>query len=90
MISKTSCARRVLHLEPKTLKEQEKLRTRFEKLKGEAKRNLIADLQRKQARKSRRTEKEKEFVKALISRGTSFRNISPVWPPKKSFTKVSR
>ena len=58
VISKTSSARRVLHLKIKALKEQEELQTRLEKLRREAKEIEIADMQEELARKARIAEKK--------------------------------
>ena len=44
VISKTSSARRVMHLELKALKEHEELQRRLEKLERKAKKKKIADL----------------------------------------------
>ena len=63
LISKTSSARRVLHLELKALKEQEELQSRWEKLRRNAEQNEIADLQEELARKARIAEKEIERAK---------------------------
>ena len=52
VISKTSSARRVMHLELKALKEQEELQKRLEKLEREAKQMEIADLQEELVRKA--------------------------------------
>ena len=51
VISKTSSARQVLHLELKALKEQEELQKRLRKLEREAKEKEIADLREEVARK---------------------------------------
>ena len=91
VISKTSSARRVLHLELKALKEQEELQTRLEKLGRETKQKEmeIADLQGEVARKARIAEKEIELAKFSSSCGTSLRSISPVESPDDNLTKVS-
>ena len=96
VISKTSSARRVMHLELKALKEREELQTRLEKLEREAKQlereakeKEIADLQEEVARKARIAEKEIEMAKVSSSCGSSFRSISPVGPPDDNLTKVS-
>ena len=91
VISKTSSARRVLHLELKTLKEQEDLQSRLEKLGRETKQKEmeIADLQGEVARKARIAEKEIELAKFSSSCGTSLRSISPVESPDDNLTKVS-
>ena len=70
MISKTSSARRVLHLKAKAMKELEELQARLEKLKPEAMKKL--------ARKARIAEIGREIVEATSSLGTSFRSISPL------------
>ena len=91
VISKTSSARRVLHLELKALKEQEELQSRLEKLGRETKQKEmeIADLQGEVARKARIAEKEIELAKFSSSCGTSLRSISPVKSPDDNLTKVS-
>ena len=91
VISKTSSARRVLHLELKALKEQEELKSRLEKLGRETKQKEmeIADLQGEVARKARIAEKEIELAKFSNSCGTSLRSISPVESPDDNLTKVS-
>ena len=91
VISKTSSARRVLHLELKTLKEQEELQSRLEKLGRETKQKEmeIADLQGEVARKAIIAEKEIELAKFSGSCGTSLRSISPVESPDDNLTKVS-
>ena len=91
VISKTSSARRVLHLELKALKEQEELQSRLEKLGRETKQKEmeIADLQVEVARKARIAEKEIELAKFSSSCGTSLRSISPVESPDDNLTKVS-
>ena len=91
VISKTSSARRVLHLELKALKEQEELQSRLEKLGRETKQKEmeIADLQGEVARKARIAEKEIELAKFSSSCGTSLRSISPVESPDDNLTKVS-
>ena len=91
VISKTSSARRVLHLELKALKEQEELQSRLEKLRRETKQKEmeIADLQGEVARKARIAEKEIELAKFSSSCGTSLRSISPVESPDDNLTKVS-
>ena len=53
VISKTSSARRVLHLELRILKAQEKLQTRLEKLECETKQRGIADLLEELVRKTK-------------------------------------
>ena len=85
VISKTSSARRVLDLEIKALKEQEKLQARLTELKQKE----IADLQEELARKARIAEKEIERAKVSISRGSSLRSISPVGTPDDNLSKVS-
>ena len=96
VISKTSSARRVLHLELKALKEHEELQKRLEKLEREAKQlereakeKEIADLQEEVARRARIAEKEIEMAKVPSSCGSSFRSISPVETPDDNLTKVS-
>ena len=91
VISKTSSARRVLHLELKALKEQEELQSRLEKLGRETKQKEmeIADLQGEVAREARIAEKEIELAKFSSSCGTSLRSISPVESPDDNLTKVS-
>ena len=91
VISKTSSARRVLHLELKALKEQEELQSRLEKLGRETKQKEmeIADLQGEVARKARIAEKEIKLAKFSSSCGTSLRSISPVESPDDNLTKVS-
>ena len=91
VISKTSSARRVQHLELKTLKEQEELQSRLEKLGRERKQKEteIADLQGEVARKARIAEKEIEVEKFSSSCGTSLRSISSVESPDDNLTKVS-
>ena len=86
LISKTSSARRVLHLELKALKEQEELQARLTQLKQKE----IADLQEELARKAKIAEKEIEMAKVSSSCGSSFRSISPVGTPDDNLTKVSR
>ena len=95
VISKTSSARRVMHLELKALKEHEELQKRLEKLEREAKqlereakKQVIADLQEEVARKARIAEKEIEIAKVSSSCGSSFRSISPVETPDDNLTKV--
>ena len=85
MISKTSSARRVLDLEIKALKEQEKLQAHLTELKQKE----IADLQEELARKARIAEKEIERAKVSSSRGSSLRSISPVGTPDDNLSKVS-
>ena len=89
VISKTSSARRVMHLELKALKEHEELQKRLEKLEREAKEKEIADLRQEVARKARIAEKEIEMAKVPSSCGSSFRSISPVGTPDDNLTKVS-
>ena len=96
VISKTSSARRVMHLELKALKEHEELQKRLEKLEREAKQlereakeKEIADLQEEVARRARIAEKEIEMAKVPSSCGSSFRSISPVETPDDNLTKVS-
>ena len=96
VISKTSSARRVMHLELKVLKEHEELQKRLEKLEREAKQlereakeKEIADLQEEVARRARIAEKEIEMAKVLNSCGSSFGSISPVETPDDILTKVS-
>ena len=85
LISKTSSARRGLHLELKALKEQEELQARLTQLKQME----IADLQEELARKAKFAEKEIEMAKVSSSCGSSFRSISPVGIPDDNLTKVS-
>ena len=85
LISKTSSARRVLHLELKALKEQEELQAGLTQLKQKE----IADLQEELARKAKIAEKEIEMAKVSSSCGSSFRSISPVGTPDDNLTKVS-
>ena len=82
VISKTSSARRVFHLERKALKEHKEMQTRLEKLEREAKElereireNEIADLQEEVARKARTVGKEIEMAKVSSSWGSSLRSI---------------
>ena len=96
VISKTSSARRVMHLELKALKEHEELQKRLEKLEREAKQleqeakeKEIADLQEEVARRARIAEKEIEMAKVPSSCGSSFRSISPIETPDDNLTKVS-
>ena len=91
MISKTSSARRVLHLELKALKEQEELQTRLEKLGRETKQKEmeIADLQGEVARKARIAEKEIELAKFSSSCSTSLRSVTRVGTPDDNLSKVS-
>ena len=96
VISKTSSARRVLHLELKALKEQEELHSRLEKLgreakqlEREAKEKEIADLQEELVRKAKIAEKEIQIAQASSSCGSSLRSISPVGTPDDNLTKVS-
>ena len=86
VISKSSIARRVLHLKVKAQKEQEELQTRLEKLKREAIEMEIADLHEQLARKTRIAEKEREIAEVSSSQGTSFPSVSSV----DSFTEDSR
>ena len=86
VISKSSIARRVLHLKVKAQKEQEELQTRLEKLKREAIQMEIADLHEQLARKARIAEKEREIAEVSSSQGTSFPSVSSV----DSFTEDSR
>ena len=73
MFSKRSSVRRILDLEIKGLKEEEKLQqARLEKPRREAKKTEIADLQEELARKARITEKEIERAKVSSSRCSSF------------------
>ena len=76
-ISKISSARRVLYLKVKTLKEQNKLQARLEKLKPAAIQREIADLHEELSRKARIAEIETEIAEGSSSQGTSFRSISP-------------
>ena len=69
VISKSSIARRVLHLKVKAQKEQEELQTRLEKLKREAIQMEIADLHEQLARKARIAEKEREIAEVSSSQG---------------------
>ena len=86
VISKSSIARRVLHLKVKAQKEQEELQTRLEKLKREAIQMEIADLHEQLARRTRIAEKEREIAEVSSSQGTSFPSVSSV----DSFTEDSR
>ena len=86
VISKSSIARRVLHLKVKAQKEQEELQTRLEKLKREAIQMEKADLHEQLARKARIAEKEREIAEVSSSQGTSFPSVSSV----DSFTEDSR
>ena len=95
VISKTTSARRVMHLELKALKEHEELQKRLEKLEREAKQlereakeKEIADLQEEVARRAKIAEKEIEMAKVSSSCGSRFRNISPVETPDDNLTKV--
>ena len=65
VISKTSSARRVMHLELKALKEREELQKRLEKLEREAKQMEIADLQ-----EAKIAEKEIQIAQASSSCGS--------------------
>ena len=85
VISKTSSARRVLHLELIALKEQEELQARLTQLKQME----IANLQEELVRKAKIAEKEKQIAQASSSCGSSFRSISPVGTPDNNLTKVS-
>ena len=76
VISKSSIARRVLHLKVKAQKEQEELQIRLEKLKREAIEMEIADLHEQLARKARIAEKEREIAGVSSSQGTSFPSVS--------------
>ena len=96
VISKTSSARRFLDLELKSLKEQEELQTRLEKLRREANEVKIASLQdemvslqEEMARKAKIAEKELQMAQVSSSDGSSFRSISPVGTPDDNLTKVS-
>ena len=89
MFLKTSSVRKILDLEIKTLKEQEELQTRLEKLRRGAKEFETADMQEELARKARIAEKEIERAKVSSSCGSSFRSISPVGTPDDNLTKVS-
>ena len=96
VISKTSSARRVMHLELKALKEHEELQKRLKKLEREAKQlereakeKEIADWQEEVARRARIAEKEIEMAKVPSICGSSFRSISPVETPDDNLTKVS-
>ena len=96
VISKTSSARRFLNLELKSLKEQEELQTRLEKLRREANEVKIASLQdemvslqEEMARKAKIAEKELQMAQVSSSDGSSFRSISPVGTPDDNLTKVS-
>ena len=86
VISKSSIARRVLHLKVKAQKEQEELQTQLEKLKREAIQMEIADLHEQLARKTGIAEKEREIAEVSSSQGTSFPSVSSV----DSFTEDSR
>ena len=85
VISKTSSARRVLHLELKALKEKEELQARLTQLKQME----IADLQEELVRKAKIAEKEIQIAQASSSCGSSLRSISPVGTPDDDLTKVS-
>ena len=96
VISKTSSAKPVMHLELKVLKEHEELQKRLEKLEREAKQlereakeKEIADLQEEVARRARIAEKEIEMAKVPNSCGSSFGSISLVETPDDNLTKVS-
>ena len=89
MISKSSRARRVIDLELNALKEQEEQKSRLEKLRRDAERNEIEDLQEKLARKAKIAEKEIEKAEVPSSCGSSFRSISPVGTPDDNLSKVS-
>ena len=89
VISKTSSARRVMHLELKALKEHEELQKRLEKLEREAKQMERADLQEELVRKAKIAEKEIQIAQASSSCGSSLRSISPVETPDDNLTKVS-
>ena len=89
VISKTSSARRVMHLELKALKEHEELQKRLEKLVREAKQMEIADLQEELVRKAKIAEREIQIAQASSSCGSSLRSISPVETPDDNLTKVS-
>ena len=73
VISKTSSARRVLYLKVKSLKEQEELQTRIEKLKHEATEIEKAAFQEALARKARIAEMERQIAKVSNSCGSSLR-----------------
>ena len=85
VISKTSSARRVLHLELKALKEHEELQARLTQLKQ----MKLADLKEELVRKAKIAEREIEMAKVWSSCGSSFRSISPVGTPDDNLTKVS-
>ena len=89
VISKTSSARRVSHLELKALKEHAELQKRLEKLEREAKQMEIADLQEELVRKAKIAEKEIQIVQASSSCGSSLRSIPPVETPDDNLAKVS-
>ena len=96
VISKTSSARRFLDLELKSLKEQEELQTRLEKLRREANEVKIASLQDEMvslqeeiARKAKIAEKKLQMAQVSSGDGSSFRSISPVGTPDDNLTKVS-
>ena len=96
VISKTSSARRFLDLELKSLKEQEELQTRLEKLRREANEVKIASLQDEMvslqeeiARKAKIAEKELQMAQVSSGDRSSFRSISPVGTPDDNLTKVS-
>ena len=89
VISKTSSARRVMHLKLKALKEHEELQKRLEKLEREAKQMEIADLQEELVRKAESAEKEIQIAQASSNCGSSLRSISPVETPDDNLTKVS-
>ena len=89
VISKTSTAKRVMHLELKALKEHEELQKRLEKLERGAKQMEIADLQEELVRKAKIAGKEIQIAQASSSCGSSLRSISPVEIPDDNLTKVS-
>ena len=86
VISKTSSARRVLHLELKALKEQDELQTRLTQLKQME----IADLQKELVRKAKIAEKEIQIAQASSSCGSSLRSISPVGTPDDDLTNTQK
>ena len=85
VISKTSSASRVLHLELKALKEQEELQARLAQLKQME----IADLLEELIRKAKIAEKEIQSAQASSSCWSSLRSISQVGTPDDDLTKVS-
>ena len=84
VISKTSSARRVLHLDLKALKEQEELQNCLTKLKQME----IPGLREELVRKAKIAEMELKMAQALSRCGSSFRSVSPVETPDDNLTKV--